>query len=43
MLTLAETDPVDPLLLQYLNRISDLLYEMAVYLDFGKGESENAS
>ena len=41
--TLAETDPVDPLLLQYLNRISDLLYEMAVYLDFGKGESENAS
>ena len=27
-------DPVDPALLRYLNRVSDLLYAMAVYLDF---------
>ena len=33
ILTLAETDPVDPLLLQYVNRTSDLFYVMAVYVD----------
>ena len=27
-------DPVDPVLLKYLNRISDLLYAMAVCVDF---------
>lgn len=35
--TVTETEPVDPLLLQYLNRLSDLLYTMAVYIDFKKG------
>lgn len=35
--TVTETEPVDPLLLQYLNRLSDLLYTMAVYVDFKKG------
>ena len=31
----AETESVHPILLQYLNRVSDLLYAMAVYVDHG--------
>lgn len=35
--TVEETEPVQPILLQYLNRVSDLLYTMAVYIDFKRG------
>ena len=33
----AECEPVRAVLLQYLNRVSDLLYAMAVYIDFSRG------
>lgn len=33
----AEQEPVQEVLLQYLNRVSDLLYAMAVYIDFSRG------
>ena len=35
--TVAETEPVQPDLLQYLNRVSDLLYAMAIYIDYSRG------
>ena len=35
--TVADSEPVQPALLQYLNRVSDLLYAMAVYVDYKRG------
>ena len=40
--TVAETEPVQPALLQYLNRVSDLLYAMAVHIDFKRSLPEKA-
>ena len=37
VVTFVEEQPVQPVLLQYLNRVSDLLYVMAIYVDFKKG------
>ena len=35
--TLPDDAPVQPVLLQYLNRVSDLLYAMAIHIDFSRG------
>ncbi len=37
VLSFADVEPVQPVLLQYLNRVSDLLYAMAIYIDFSRG------
>ena len=35
-----QADPINPALPRYLNRVSDLLYAMAVWLDFQAGALE---
>ena len=40
MLSLGRTDPVDPLILVYLNRLSDLLFVLARHANHSAGHPE---